>query len=30
MKISYIPVFALIASVTLPIAGCTTEAWYEA
>lgn len=29
MKISYIPVFALLASITLSIIGCTTEAWYE-
>lgn len=29
MKISYIPVFALLASIMLLIIGCTTEAWYE-
>ena len=29
MKINCIPFVALLASVTLPIAGCTTEAWYE-
>jgi len=29
MKINCIALVALVASVMLPIAGCTTEAWYE-